>query len=134
MNKYARNHVPARMFPFLSGAATMAELAKIAGVTVSCVSRRIKAGTPLARPSQSPQRTGCKTRRGPGAEIARETHAAMDEARNTMADELQARFTEPGSILTARDVALAAWDAALMLVSRGLDTQVEPPRNWQDKE
>jgi len=54
MNKYARNHRPAKMYPFLNGTATMAEIAKIAGVTVSCVCRRIKAGTPLDRPSWSP--------------------------------------------------------------------------------
>jgi hypothetical protein len=57
MNKYAKNHRPAKMYPFLNGTATMAEIAKIAGVTVSCVCRRAKAGTLLWRPSQSPSRT-----------------------------------------------------------------------------
>jgi len=57
MNKYARNHPKAKLYPFLCGTATMAQIAKIAGVTISCVCRRIKAGTVTWRPSQSPTRT-----------------------------------------------------------------------------
>ena len=54
MNKYATNHVEAKRYPFRDQMLTMAEIAKVRGVCFSCISRRLKAGTPLDRPSWSP--------------------------------------------------------------------------------
>jgi hypothetical protein len=54
MNKYARNHRPAALHPFRDGMATKAEIAQTLGVCFSCVSRRLRAGAPLDRPSQAP--------------------------------------------------------------------------------
>lgn len=56
MNKYASNHVPAKTHSFRGQDMTTAQIAKILGVSFSCISRRIKAGTPLDRPSLSPRR------------------------------------------------------------------------------
>jgi hypothetical protein len=56
VNKYARNHAPAKLHPFRGGTTTTAEIAKALGVCFSCVSRRLIAGTPLDRPSKSPVR------------------------------------------------------------------------------
>lgn len=56
MNKYARNHPPARLYEFRGQMLTIAEIAKERGVCFSCISRRLRAGTPLDRPSQSPTR------------------------------------------------------------------------------
>lgn len=56
MNKYARNHRPAALYEFRGQLMTTAEIAKLRGVSFSCISRRLRAGTPLDRPSQSPTR------------------------------------------------------------------------------
>jgi transposase len=56
MNKYAKNHRPAALHEFRGQPMTCEQIAKTLGVSFSCVSRRIKAGTPLDRPSQSPTR------------------------------------------------------------------------------
>lgn len=52
MNKYARNHRPAKLYEFRGEPMTTAQIAKARGVSFSCVSRRLIAGTPLDRPSQ----------------------------------------------------------------------------------
>lgn len=54
MNKYAAHHRPAAVYPFRGKLLTIAQIAAARGVCFSCVSRRIKAGTVLDRPSQNP--------------------------------------------------------------------------------